>query len=288
MTENIQKEKKAIRNGVDLLNNLPYAITVHDTNDRIVYENNKALDLFGIRMDDLCTSRWCHHSDYAENPCPMCPGKFTKFDKQEHKVFRKLIDPKLHVRYLEFETVPVLNTIGDTDGYIEIVRDVTQGESVKVQNLSSNISHSEPRIFSLIKYGNTGSEVIISDKIYFTNKANEFLMKLASFAFIGVLQNTSERSGLYGPLPVLDEHNYEMFTFAFALTDDSIKDPRKNRQELFLLLIIFERNDQIVTINRKLINDLLTSYIFNLKKINELTDDWFLLVKTELNKLIDN
>lgn len=287
MTDNFIKEPSSSLNvnGVELINQLPYAITVHDNHDKIIYENNKAIEIFGIRPDNDCTSRWCHHSDYAENACPMCPGKFTKFDKKEHKVFRKLIDPTLNIRYLEFETIPVLNSLSETDGYIEIVRDVTEGETIKIQNIQQNVSKVEPRIFSMVKYGKTGSEILLSDNLPFREDSSSFIMKLASFAFIGVLQNNTDRTGLYGPLPVLDEKNYEMFTFAFSVSDKTISDPRKNQQELILLLLIFERNDIILNINRKLINDLLTSYVFNLKSINDLTQDWFNLIKMEISKL---
>lgn len=287
MTQNIAKNIPNLQNEIQVLNRLPYAITVHDNFDKILYENKKALELFGIRPDNSCTSRWCHHSDYAENPCPMCPGKFTKFDKSEHKVFRKLLDPNLNVRYLEFETVPVINALTETDGYIEIVRDVTTGESIKIKNLQENLANSEPRVFSLIKHGMTGSEMVFSDKMYFVDNVNDLLLKLSSFAFIGVLQNSYDRVGLYGPLPVLDQDNYEMFAYAFSLLDQSIKDPRRQQHELFLLLIIFERNDRVVAINRKLINDMLASYTFQLKSIEDLSQEWFNLVKIEINKLID-
>ena len=213
MPENNIKENSSTVRGGKLLNQLPYAITVHDNNNKIIYENDMAIELFGIRPDMDCTSRWCHHSDYAENACPMCPGKFTKFDKKEHKVFRKLIDPQLQIRFLEFETVPVLNPHSETDGYIEIVRDVTLGEKIKIKHLQQNITKVEPRIFSLVKYGLTGCEIIFSDNLSFSDNSSSFLMKLASFAFIGVLQNSSDRQGLYGPIPVLDEKNYETFIF---------------------------------------------------------------------------
>ena len=288
MTESLSKRIPNFKKEMDLINQLPYAITVHNNFDKIIYENSKATELFGLRTDDNCTSRWCHHSDYADNPCPMCPGKFTKFDKSEHKVFRKLIDPNLNIRYLEFETVPVQNSLQESDGYIEIVRDVTEGETTKVKNLQENVASTEPRTYSLIKHGMTGSEMCFTDKIYFTNNVHEFLLKLASFAFIGVLQNSYERLGLYGPLPVLDEKNYEMFTFAFSVVDQSITDPRKQQHELVLLLIIFERNDRITSINRQLINDLLTSYVFQLQSIKDLNQNWFNLIKIELNKLIDS
>lgn len=288
MTENIQKNIPSFKREIDLINQLPYAITVHNNFDKIIYENSKATELFGLRIDDSCTSRWCHHSDYADNPCPMCPGKFTKFDKSEHKVFRKLIDSNLNIRYLEFETIPVQNSFQESDGYIEIVRDVTEGESTKVKNLQENVTSTEPRIYSLIKHGMTGSETCFTDKIYFTNNIQEFLLKLASFAFIGVLQNSYDREGLYGPLPVLDEKNYEMFTFAFSVVDHSIQDPRRQQHEFCLLLIIFQRNDRITSINRQLINDLLTSYVFQLQSIKDLNQNWFNLIKIELNKLIDS
>ena len=133
----------------------------------------------------------------------------------------------------------------------------------------------------------TGSEIIYTDKIYFTENIDSFLMKLAGFTFIGVVQNNAERKGIFGPLPVLDQNTHEMFAFTFAITDNSIMDSRKNHQELILLLIIFERNDKITIVNRTLINDLISSYVFNLNSIEDITNDWFNLVKIEVNKLID-
>lgn len=281
-----------MKNEITLLNQLPYAITVHDNFDSIVYENQTAIDLFGIRNDTLCTSRWCHHSDYIENSCPLCSGKFTKIDKQPHKVFRKLIDLNQKIRYLEFESVPILSGVNnEVNGYIEIVRDVTEGESIKVKNLQADISKlhgNSARYFSIMKYGSTGGELVHSDELYFSDNKLEFLMKLSGFAFIGVMQNNFERIGLYGPLPVLDEKNYEMYVFAFTVKDLSIEDPRKDHTELVLLLIMFERNNKIVTINRALINDLLSSYVMKLQNIEEITHQWFELIKIELNKLVDS
>ena len=120
MTENILK-KRNFEHEMYFLNQLPYALRVLDNFDKIVYENSKATELFGLRMDDSCQSRWCHHTDFVQNSCPLCPGKFTKRDLTTHKVFRKLIDTNLNIRYLEFESVPVLNSNNESDGFIEIV-----------------------------------------------------------------------------------------------------------------------------------------------------------------------
>jgi hypothetical protein len=288
MNENfIYPKSPNFESEMKLLDKLPYAITVHNNFDKIVYENAIASELFGIRIDDVCKSRWCHHSDYIANSCPMCPGKFTKKDRKPHKVFRKLVDSNLNIRYVEFESIPIINANNEIDGYIEIVRDVTEGESIKVKNLEFDFNKKEERIYSLLKHGMTGSEIILSDKIYFTDRLQEFLMKLGTFTFIGVLQNNKERVGLYGPLPVLDEKNYEMYAYSFSTTDMSIIDPRKNHNEIILLLMIFERNDKIVTINRQLINDLIYSYTQKLSSVEDLNQEWFNLVKIELNKLID-
>lgn len=273
----------------ELLNKLPFAITVHNNFDTIVYENKTAIELFGIRNDSICTSRWCHHSDYIKNSCPLCPGKFTKEDQKRHKVFRKLIDLNQRIRYLEFESVPFLSSQDDdVDGYIEIVRDVTEGESVKVKNLQTSLQGHSERFYSIMKYGMTGGELIHSDELFFTDNKLEFLMRLSGFAFIGVMQNNFDRCGLYGPLPVLDEKNYEMYVFAFTCKDESLEDLRKDHNELVLLLIMFERNNKIVTINRALINDLISSYAMKLQSIKEINEEWFELIKIELNKLVDS
>lgn len=289
MTERILEKKPDFSNELELLNKLPYAITVHDNFDKIIYENAKASELFGLRVDDACTSRWCHHTDYVQNSCPLCPGKFTKKDKEAHKVFRKLLDSNLQVRYLEFESVPVLNTENEADGFIEIVRDVTEGEEIKIRNLSLDFNErKEERIFALMKHGNSGCEKVFADKIFFTDNPNQFLMKLGGFAFIGIVQNDAERKGLFGPIPVLDNHTHLSYVFSFSLADESITDFRKHHQELLLLLIIFERNDSILAVNRQLIHDFLSSYTLQLKKIEDLTPDWFKLVGIELNKLVDS
>ncbi len=289
LTEHIITNKPDFSNEMELINRLPYAITVHDNFDKIIYENSRATELFGLRTDDSCQARWCHHTDYVRNVCPLCPGKFTKKDTKAHKVFRKLIDSNLQVRYLEFETVPVINTSNESDGFIEIVRDVTEGELIKVKNLNVNIGErKEERILTLVKHGNFGSEVVFTDKIYFVDNTDQFLIKLGGFAFIGIVQNDADRKGLFGPIPVLDNHTHEMFVFSFHLIDKSIKDPRKHQQELLLFLIIFERNDKILTLNRQLIHDLLESYTLKLTTVEDLTNEWFNLVNIELNKLIDS
>lgn len=273
---------------IEVINKLPYAITVHNNFDTIIYENNTAKQLFGIREDNDCKSRWCHHTDYIENSCPLCPGKFSKFDKTPHKLFRKVFDLDQNVHYLEFETIPILvDNDQEVDGYIEIVRDVTVGESIKKKNMQSHLQVHSERNFSIMKYGLTGGETIYSDELYFVEDLKNFLAKLSTFAFIGVLQNNHERTGLYGPLPVLDEENYEMYVYAFSIKDLSIQDPRKKLNELVLLMIIFERNDKIISINRRLINDMIKSYTLKLQSIEDITEDWFDLMKIELNKLID-
>ena len=93
---------------------------------------------------------------------------------------------------------------------------------------------------------------------------------------------------MFGPLPVLDDQNREMYTYSFKTTDLTILDKRKHNQELLLLLIIFERNDPIVSVNRHLINDLISAYVYKVKNITDLTPEWFHLVRTEINKLIDS
>ena len=105
------------------------------------------------------------------------------------------------------------------------------------------------------------------------------------FTYIGIFQNNFNQLGLFGPLPVLDILNKSMMVYSCRLHSSSVTDPRKKSMEPILFITFFDRNDYFVFEKRDKILEFLNKSFEN-KSVEELTEEWFLNIKTEFKNLL--
>ncbi|MBA7541211.1 hypothetical protein ES705_33518 [subsurface metagenome] len=66
-----------------ILDELPYGISVQDTNRTILYENKKVKELLGTYMGTQCFKRWTYIPGEGQNPCQDCMMSLIIKDKIE-------------------------------------------------------------------------------------------------------------------------------------------------------------------------------------------------------------
>ncbi len=102
-----------------VLDELPVGISVQTPTREILYENETVKDLIGSYLHRQCYSRWHYLPDRGEKPCPDCPASIGMQDNKGHKVFRKTLDDKGNDLYLEIEFVPITDSEGKLEKFIE-------------------------------------------------------------------------------------------------------------------------------------------------------------------------
>jgi hypothetical protein len=124
----------------------------------------------------------------------------------------------------------------------------------------------------------TGSQIVHSEDIHFFHETADLrteLVRLSTFAFIGLFQNNTDQFGLFGPLPVLDYLDYSMLVFAFQISDESLMDERKKKKDNCLLILFFPRNHDEIIQNRKTMSEFMKNQLLSKNSITDLTEDWF-------------
>ncbi len=210
----------------DILNSLPFGITLQSIDRIILYENEKAKELTGSYKNHQCFTRWMYLEGEGNTVCKDCPATISLIDGVKHKVFRKTITKDNKDIFLEIQSIPVLNKNGTVSKYIEILNDVSNDEKIKslVDNPVSKII--ENLEFSVSIYGKTGGEILLKDQLQFFTSPIEYIQRLSLFTYIGIFQNYFNQIGLFGPLPVLDNLNKSMMVYSFRLHSSSVTDPR--------------------------------------------------------------
>ena len=270
-----------------ILDNLPFGVSLQDKRRIIFYENDRAKTLLGSFHLQPCHFRWNHIETQAQKPCTDCPATMSFQDNLPHKVFRKTIDKQGKEIYLEIECIPLLNAEKQVETFIEIIKDVTGLEKLKPKSSTSILQIVDNLRFGLVKYGTRGGEHLWWDEMnFFGQKANEKLMKLVSFMYIGIFQNNFDQRGLFGPLPVLDELDYMMLVYSGKMPTKKILDNRNNGKELILFFIIFKREDSTLFRTNTSILEILEKHLNHGQLVDDMGSEQFGALKAEIKTSI--
>ncbi|MHA2169916.1 MAG: hypothetical protein ACXAB7_08490 [Candidatus Kariarchaeaceae archaeon] len=255
----------------EVLDYLPFGVSIQNRNFQILYENKKMEELLGRHFGKQCYTRWEHLSTYDQSQCDDCPQKVMKTDKKKHKIFRKTLSKHGEEIFLEITHIPILS--GSTyDRYLEIVEDVTHDEKTK-SLLMEDVYSMEKIHLGFVKFGNTGGEYIISEELNFLKTlVSTFFQQLSIYWFTAIGQGELWPSGFYGPLPCLDYTEYSSLAFPFRLASEGLTDTRLKGKDLVLLMIITPRYNTSLFEKRDALIDFFTSELSSIQGIEELED----------------
>ena len=116
----------------EILDILPYGISIQTIEYKVLYENKAMTDLVGHYMGKKCFTRWSYLPDYNDAACKDCPLQWSLKDNKVHVIVRKLLDKKGNDLYIEITHIPILNDDSEFTQFIEIVKNVTDNEEAKL------------------------------------------------------------------------------------------------------------------------------------------------------------
>ncbi len=282
--------EKALRNKEFewLIDALPFGISIQ-TKDRIVlYENKAVKELLGNFKGNYCYRRWKYLPDGGKEPCKDCPVFLAFEDKTQHSIFRKTEDRNGDPLFLEVSMVPILNKANELEYYIEIIKtvDLKDKKTILATERINDIVNKLK--FSLVKFGESGADVIYKDKLNIEGVKDEelFVIKLTVYVFSAFVQGNRNSAGFYGPLPVMDKEKYLMFGYSFIIRDKKAKDPRKKGYEQSILFFILPRKYYFILSNRRLFEAFISQNLSSFTLLDQITLDVYETLKEDIRQYI--
>lgn len=271
-----------------ILDELPFGISVQDTNHTVLYENKKVKELLGTYLGKKCFKRWTYIPGEGQDPCRDCMMPLIIKDKAYHKVFRRTIDKQGEEMFLENHYIPLVEENGEVNQFIEIFKVCTEHEKGKVLSIQTPEQVLEKVQFSIVQFGDLGGEIVTTDELSFveSNKLEELLVKITVYIFGGLIQGVEDQTGLFGPLPVLDRTEYEMFVYLFQIRNDLALDPRKKGIEQCMLLMFLKREYSFLFEKRELITNFLAEKVDEWGILQNITPEEHEIFATELRSLL--
>ena len=271
-----------------ILDELPYGISVQDTNHIVLYENKKVKELVGTYMGKQCFNRWSYIPGGGQGPCQDCMMTVTIKDKKEHKVFRRTINKQGEEIFLEIHHIPLIEENGEVNQFIELIKVCSEHEKGKVLSIQTPEEVLENIQFSIVQFGDLGGEIMTSDILSFVegDELEGFLVKITVYIFGGLIQGVENQTGLFGPLPVLDRTEYEMLVYLFQIRNDLALDSRKMGIEQCMLLIFLKREYNFLFEKRELITDFLAEKVAKWGILQNITPEEHEILATELRSLL--
>lgn len=196
----------------EILNAVSDAITVHDTNFKMIYFNKAAKELLGIASDDVFKKAKCfglfHGLNQPPEDCPSC----ACFNTGKESTF-EIYEPNLD-KYLEIRALPLFDSENRVTHVVHMVRDITEKKELEqhllqsqkmesIGRLAGSIAHDFSNIISSIigyadilkmEYEDTTTTVGKAADVIFSSaeKAANLTKQLLGFA----------RKGKYHPIPL--------------------------------------------------------------------------------------
>ena len=263
-----------------ILDKLPFGVSLQNFDREILYENAPVKELVGSYIKRHCYNRWHYLDGEGDEPCSDCPATIGFKDGESHKVFRKTQDQNGSEMFLEIQFLPVHDSDGKITKFIEIIRNVSLLDKAKVLSVTSIDEIIDSLQISLVKFGETGGEVVETDSLDFAKHENleDIIIKLTVYIFSGVFQGFEDQEGLFGPFPVLDKTDYLMETYLFRIQDDEAKDPRLKGMQPSMILFFYPREYFFIFENRNDVADFIRQQITGwgkLQNINQQTHKQF-------------
>ena len=263
-----------------ILDKLPFGISVQTKDRKIIFENEKVKELVGSFLYRQCYNRWHYLEKRGNEPCDDCPASIGFEDEEPHKIFRKTIKEDGDSLYVEINFIPLFNSEGEMDKFIEVIQEVEIQDKARVLSQQNAETILQQIQVAIIKFGDLGGEKITSDNLRFIkrNEIDDFLTKVTVYIFSGLIQGFDEQEGLFGPLPVLDITTYEMLAHVFKIKNRNASDARMHGLEPCMLFIFFPRDYFFLFNNRDEIEDFIHQQIEKwekLENINQKNHDIF-------------
>lgn len=256
----------------DILDSLPFAITVQNQDRIVLYENKAAVDFLGSWLGRKCFLRWSYKEDYENKICSDCPGHVTFVDQTSHKIVKQTKDPNGNSIILEITHVPIRKDSEHFESYIEIMRNITFSERQNIDLL--NFPKNELMV-SFTRFGYHGGEIMKTTPLNFleNDKPSELLIKMSAFWFAAIGQGHNWPKGLFGPLPVLDYTNYNSYAYSLKLKCEDPHDTRLGDDDLILCLLFTNRFDNHLNENTSQIEGYLEKYFEGIDNTSQITEE---------------
>lgn len=130
----------------EILSSLGDAVTVHDRDFQVIYQNPAMQQLFGDAVGRVC------YRVYENSPvvCPDCPVAACFVDGGVHCAERTILVNGEN-RIFENIASPLKNEVGEVYAVVEVVRDITlrtktEGRLVRFMNMYAALSHTNKAI----------------------------------------------------------------------------------------------------------------------------------------------
>ncbi len=255
----------------EILETIPLAISVQNPDRSLIYENRAMKELFGHAPRKMCYNRWDYLEKEGDHPCQYCPAYSMVLNKKPGRVVVKRNDIHGKEGIFEISHYPVIDEQGKLVKYIEVIENIT--DKVFMDMASENLDKvlSEEIFISIVRFGNLGGEVVITEDLPYVEYPKEFLIKESAFWIAAVGQGNYLNEGLYGPLPVLDLAGIVSLGFSKVMHSESSDVRFKGKDYVFLLIFSPEKYLPLFS-DREKITNLLNETLDKMKTSENLVD----------------
>jgi PAS domain S-box-containing protein len=127
MQENNKSLQKTIKEAVEqgIIDAIGDAVSIHDTDFRILYQNTKAKEIIGSHIGEYCYKAY----ENSDDICKECPLALTLKDGRVRTVERH--NPVITELIVEITTSAIKDSKGSIIGGIEVVRNITERKKLE-------------------------------------------------------------------------------------------------------------------------------------------------------------
>ncbi|MHA2364967.1 MAG: tetratricopeptide repeat protein [Candidatus Hodarchaeales archaeon] len=141
---------------------------------------------------------------------------------------------------------------------------------------------------NLLKVGDRGPEVVKFEPIKFTTDPKSLLHKMAMFYSVSLGQGNEPGIGLFGPLPVPENHTYVAIVNCSYLPDVTVIDPRNPGKSYAMLVFILPNSFDKIFTDREMISNLIRKKLNAIKDIKDISSDWLSSLKKQIIEINKN
>jgi len=151
------------------------AVSIQDTNYKILYQNKKAIDIIGAHKGEYCYRAY----EKRDHVCDGCPLAETFQDGRVRTIQRQ--NPTLEkMLFVEITTSPIRGPAGDIIAGIEVVRDITKNK--ELQDLIIQAKKDWEETFDIIN-----DAITMHDTDFNIVRANRAAQRMLGLPFMKIL-----------------------------------------------------------------------------------------------------
>lgn len=269
------KELKDLRDAV--FEQMFDSIVVTDRHGTILLCNENFSTLSGYSQTELVESSTFNIAKIFDNKSfsdqiisNVTQGMVIKNNKTKIMTKEDYISVSFSVTYMH-----LVNKI------VYIFTDLRQSESMIRQINELKKYARSAMIITAFKVGENGPEILSYEQSNLFNE--ETLMKMAIFFSVSLGQGDLIHKGVYGPLPIpfAGEEKYISLIYSFTINDPDNNDARAKGKSYCLITINIPEEIVDVFNKRKILTNIFEQTLldFNIQEINEITEEFLLIVK---------